>query len=58
MKRKAERKELYQEVYLGILLLRQMFLFGLRLVDLLCSPSIHLPLQLFFLPAAAAAGKK
>lgn len=29
-----------------------MFLFGLRLVDLLRSPSIHLPLQLLFLPVA------
>lgn len=36
-----------------ILLLCQMFLFGLRLVDLLRSPSIHLPLQLFLLPAEA-----
>lgn len=33
----------------GIVLLSQMFLFGLCLVDFLCSPSIHLPLQLFFL---------
>lgn len=34
-----------------IILFSQMFLFGLCLVDLLRSPPIHLPLQLFFLSA-------
>lgn len=40
-------------VCVRIVLFCQMFLFGLRLVDLLRSPSIHLPLQLLFLPVAA-----
>ena len=42
---------------LWIILLGQMFLFGLRLVDPLRSPSIHLSLQLLLLPGAAERGK-
>lgn len=47
-----ERGSGFLSACLWIVLFGQMLLFGLRLVDLLRSPSIHLPLQLFFLPAA------
>lgn len=58
----AQMKEIHQGegqcVCQCIVLFSQVFLFGLRLVDLLCSPSIHLPLQLLFLSKAAGWGTK
>lgn len=40
-------------VCLWILLFGEMLLFGLCLVDLLCSPSVHLSFQLLFLSKEA-----